>query len=106
MARIYAVDLNAPHVTFDRPFRRCRPQGLERPRGGYSEPIGRIYENQAAADEDVRWFWAIQVVGAHKAGIVTTGNAPTLDMAKAAFRRNWECYETWKAMQPPRTRAT
>jgi hypothetical protein len=73
---------------------------------GYRNEIGRIYENQAAADEDVRWFWAIQVVGAHKAGIVTTGNAPTLDMAKAAFRRNWEGYETWKAMQPPRTRAT
>ena len=35
---------------------------------GYSEPIGRIYENQAVADEDVRWFWAIQVMDAHRAG--------------------------------------
>ena len=33
---------------------------------GYRNEIGRIYENQAAADEDVRWFWAIQVVGAHR----------------------------------------
>jgi hypothetical protein len=63
---------------------------------GYSAPNGRIYGNVAAADPDVMWFWAIQVMDARRAGIVTSG----LDLAKAAFRRNWESYGTWKPRQP------
>ena len=53
----------------------------------------------SAPSPDVRWFWAIHVVDAYRARIVTTGRAPTLDMAKAAFRLNWTRYEEWKGPQ-------
>jgi hypothetical protein len=33
----------------------------------------------------VRWFWAIYVVDAYRAGIVTTGRAPTLDMVQSSL---------------------
>ena len=43
---------------------------------GGNRPIGRIYEFDAAPSADVRWFWAIQVPDAHRAGIVTSEQRP------------------------------
>src|SRR5262245_20009562 len=61
---------------------------------GGRQPVGRIYEDQAAPIEKSRWFSALQIVGAIQAGVETSGRAATLDAAKAAFRA---LHERWQA---------
>jgi hypothetical protein len=79
-----------------------RPTGLSRDPNrldwnvfdGGPEPVGRIYEDEAAPTEDARWFWAVQITGAHEAGTMT-GRAPTVDEAKAAFQAAYEAWQAW-----------
>jgi hypothetical protein len=86
-----------------------RPTGLSRDPNaidwnvfdGGTQPVGRIYEDPAAPSDDVRWFWALQIVGASRAGVDTSGRAATLDEAKAAFRRNYEAWQDWAATGMP-----
>jgi hypothetical protein len=55
-----------------------------RPRHGATEPLpGRA------------WFWALHIIGAHRAGVATSGYAASLEDAKAAFRASMERYRAW-----------
>ena len=56
-------------------------------------PVGRIYEDRHAAP-DLKWVWSVTVYVHPMRKIVTAGNAPTLDEAKAAFRTSWERVKT------------
>ena len=68
---------------------------------GGTQPVGRIYEDKTAPTEDARWLWAVQITGAHEAGIEMTGRAPTLDEAKAVFKKNYEAWQDWAATGMP-----
>jgi hypothetical protein len=43
--------------------------------------VGRLYEDPP----DMRWYWSILTIGAHQAGIKTSGRGATLEQAKADF---------------------
>jgi hypothetical protein len=45
---------------------------------GGPQPVGRIYEDQAAPIEGSRWAWFLQIVGAHETGVETSGRASSL----------------------------
>ena len=62
---------------------------------GGNQPVGRIYKDNAAPTESVRWFWALQITGAHQAGVETTGRAPALARAKDAFKKSYEAWQQW-----------
>ena len=51
--------------------------------------IGRLYEDLRALPE-LRWFWSINALVGHRPDMKTTGRAPTLDLAKARFLKNWQ----------------
>ena len=54
------------------------------------QPVGRIYEDTSASTpSEMRWTWTIMVYVWPDAGIATSGKAPTLDAAKAAFQSSW-----------------
>src|SRR5262245_1185297 len=81
-----------------------RPTGLSRDPNakddwnvydGGTEPIGRIYEDRTAPIEASRWAWPLQVMGASRACVQTTGRTATLDEAKAAFRASYERFQSW-----------
>ena len=53
--------------------------------------VGRIIEDGSlSTPPELRWSWSIVVYVRPDTGIVTSGNAPTLSLAKQEFRRNWE----------------
>lgn len=57
--------------------------------------IGRIYERHGFL-ADVRFFWSMHGVVLDRApGACTDGRAPTLEAAKAVFRRNWLRWLEW-----------
>jgi hypothetical protein len=49
--------------------------------------IGRLYEDLYIADAQLRWFWSIALMGPARHLCQTSGRAPTLEIAKADFRR-------------------
>jgi hypothetical protein len=51
--------------------------------------IGRIYEDTYAVPQ-LRWFWSITVWVGDRLGVTTNGRAPTLELAKARFLKNWQ----------------
>jgi hypothetical protein len=54
------------------------------------KPVGRIYEDAPASTPvELRWFWPIVVWVPPAAGIVTSGEVPTLDEAKTQFKAAW-----------------
>ena len=54
------------------------------------EPVGRIYEDASASTpEELRWLWSIVIYAPPTAGIVISGKAPTLEVAKAALEASW-----------------
>jgi len=57
------------------------------------EVVGRIYEDTTAGNPKLRWFWSIlwSNVGTRRP-VWNNGRAPTLDEAKAEFRRAWEAF--------------
>jgi hypothetical protein len=58
------------------------------------KPGGRIYEDAAlSTPAELRWFWSITVYVDPKAGIVTSGKAPTLDWAKIDWLGSWMAWE-------------
>jgi hypothetical protein len=53
--------------------------------------VGRIYEfRDSSMPADIRWFWSITMLVHREPGLVTDGRAPSLEEAKAQFRKNWE----------------
>src|SRR5262249_4649057 len=65
---------------------------------GGTEPVGRIYADQAAPNEASRWAWFLQVTDAFRSGVKTTGRAATLDAAKAEFRASYEGWQAWSVI--------
>jgi hypothetical protein len=51
--------------------------------------VGRIYEDPHTLPE-LRWFWSITAFVGYQPDIVTNGRAPTLELAKARFFKNWQ----------------
>jgi hypothetical protein len=51
--------------------------------------VGRIYEDLQAPPE-LRWYWSITAPVGDSPDVVTNGRAPTLDLAKARFLKNWQ----------------
>jgi hypothetical protein len=51
--------------------------------------IGRICEDLHAVPE-LRWHWSITASTGDNPAVVTNGRAPTLDLAKARFLKNWQ----------------
>ena len=62
------------------------------------QPIGRIMERREPGPGH-EWFWALQITGAHKAGVVTSGYTASLEDAKAAFRVSLDRYRAWRQAQ-------
>jgi hypothetical protein len=60
--------------------------------------IGRLYEDRTTLPE-LRWYWSIIVIGAHQAGIKTSGRAATLEAAKEAFRANYRRWLVWAKLE-------
>ena len=60
--------------------------------------VGRLYEDRHTPPE-VRWFWSIIVIGAHQAGIKTSGRAATLEDAKAQFQGNYRRWLVWAKLE-------
>ena len=57
--------------------------------------IGRIYERRGVPDA-VRFFWSLHgVVLRRPPDIHTDGHEPTLEMAKARLKRNWDRWLEW-----------
>jgi len=52
--------------------------------------VGRICEDLAVANPELRWFWSIFASRTNPRRLAQTGRAPTLDEAKAQFRASWE----------------
>ena len=52
--------------------------------------VGRICEDLAVANPELRWFWSIFASRTDPRRLAKTGRAPTLDEAKAQFRASWE----------------
>ena len=50
--------------------------------------IGRIYEDTYAIPQ-LRWFWSMTAFVGDRPGVTTKGRAPTLELAKARFLKNW-----------------
>jgi hypothetical protein len=64
------------------------------------EPVGRIYEDASASTPaELRWFWSVTVYVNPKAGIVTSGNALTLAVAKVQFETAWRQWLAWAKLQ-------
>jgi hypothetical protein len=57
----------------------------------HGRPIGRLYEDGG------EWSWEISSYAHPLAGVVTSGIAPNLDAAKAAFLATWQ---RWFASAP------
>jgi len=60
--------------------------------------VGRLYEDRTTLPE-LRWFWSIIVIGAHEAGIETSGRARTIEAAKAAFELNYTRWLVWSKLE-------
>jgi hypothetical protein len=45
--------------------------------------------------------WALQITGAHEAGVAMVGRAATLDEVKQAFRASYERWRAWSARSLP-----
>ena len=61
--------------------------------GGWA--IGRIYERKGFGDA-VRYFWSLHgVVLTRPVELHTDGHEPTLEMAKARLKRNWDRWLEW-----------
>jgi hypothetical protein len=60
--------------------------------------VGRLYEDQYTPP-DMRWYWSILVIGAHQAGIKTSGHAATLEQAKADFQANYKRWLVWARLE-------
>jgi hypothetical protein len=45
--------------------------------------------------------WALQITGAHEAGVAMVGGAATLDEVKQAFRASYEGWRAWSARSLP-----
>ena len=57
--------------------------------------IGRIYERRGVSDA-VRFFWSLHgVVLTRPVELHTDGHEPTLEMAKARLKRNWDRWLEW-----------
>jgi hypothetical protein len=57
--------------------------------------IGRIYERRGVSDA-VRFFWSLHgVVLTRPVELHTDGHKPTLEMAKARLKRNWDRWLEW-----------
>jgi hypothetical protein len=57
--------------------------------------IGRIYERHGFPDK-VRFFWSLHgIVLTRPPDIHTDGYAPSLEVAKAKFKRNWILWLKW-----------
>jgi hypothetical protein len=60
------------------------------------QAVGRIYEDgSASTPPEMRWFWSVTVYVNPKAGIVTSGKALTLAVAKAQFEAAWRQWLAW-----------
>ena len=63
-------------------------------------PVGRIYEDASASTPaELRWFWSVTVYVNPEAGIVTSGKALTLAVAKAQFETAWRRWLAWAQLQ-------
>jgi hypothetical protein len=60
--------------------------------------VGRIYEDRYTLPE-LRWYWSIIMIGAHRAGIKTSGRAPTIEAAKADFQANYRRWLVWAKLE-------
>ena len=56
-------------------------------------PIGRISEDRQ------HWFWTLTVFGARHAGIATTGQASSLEQAKAELQANFKKWLVWSKLE-------
>ena len=55
--------------------------------------IGRFYEDKHALPE-LRWYWSITAFVSDRPSVAINGRAPTLELAKARFLKNWlKCRE-------------
>ena len=64
--------------------------------------IGRIYERKGFPD-DVRFFWSLHgVVLTRPPDIHTDGHMPSLEAAKAEFKRSWVRWLEWSELGTPR----
>jgi hypothetical protein len=53
-----------------------------------------------AFPDDVRFYWSLHgVVLTRAPGIHTDGAAPTLEEAKAQFRKSWEAWKAWANLE-------
>jgi hypothetical protein len=60
--------------------------------------VGRIYEDRSTLPE-LRWYWSVLAIGAHQAGIKTSGRAATLQEAKAQFETNYRKWPVWAKLE-------
>jgi hypothetical protein len=60
--------------------------------------VGRLYEDRSTLPE-LRWYWSILVIGAHQAGIKTSGRAATIEAAKEAFQANYRRWLVWAKLE-------
>ena len=60
--------------------------------------VGRLYEDRSTLPE-LRWYWSVLVIGAHQAGIDTSGRAATMEAAKAAFQANYRRWLLWAKLE-------
>ena len=59
--------------------------------------IGRIYERRGFPN-DVSFFWSLHGVALTRSpGVCTDGYTPSLEAAKAEFKRNWLRWLEWSA---------
>jgi hypothetical protein len=73
---------------------------------GQDESIGRIMEGRESSSRpEYAWSWSItsMMYWEGRATVTTSGNAPTLEQAKADFRSNWKRLKAWVVVQsaPP-----
>jgi hypothetical protein len=59
------------------------------------EEIGRIYEIFGAATE-IRWFWALALLGPARGNVATHGRASTFDDAKARLAAALKAFREWR----------
>jgi hypothetical protein len=77
-----------------------RPTGLsDPPRNDWSiyedgAETGRLYEDLQTTDSDGRWYWSIILMGPARHRCQCEGRAPTLDAAKADFRKALARFKT------------
>jgi hypothetical protein len=65
------------------------------PRGaGALIDLCRIYETRGGPDH-LRWFWSFTVT----CPMTRSDRVPTLEEAKAQFRKSWDAWKAWAELQ-------